>query len=133
MDASVNSKNFVLGLEENAMDSLIHGVEHFVDGGRPTDLKYTILHVFHALELFLKARLAKAHPLLIYQKPEKPINTVDFAELTGRLFQVGVKLSEENLKDLNRLRSIRNTIVFDTASRPPTGPHDDPQDLSQFV
>ncbi|HAK88259.1 MAG: hypothetical protein A2X55_08190 [Nitrospirae bacterium GWB2_47_37] len=29
-------------------------------------LKFTIMHVSHAIELFLKARLAKAHPLLIY-------------------------------------------------------------------
>jgi hypothetical protein len=62
---SVNENNFALGLEQNAMDSLVNGVEHFVNSEKPTDLQYTILHMFHAVELFLKARLAKVTPQLI--------------------------------------------------------------------
>jgi len=116
---SLNDNDFVLGLEENAMDSLVHGVEHyigFIDEHNPTDLKYAILHVFHALELFLKARLAKAHPLLIYQKPEdggiadNKANTVDFKSLIGRLRNVSVDLSRQNLVDLDSLHTIRNSI-----------------------
>jgi hypothetical protein len=55
-------------LQANAMDSLVHGVEHHIHGTREYDLKYVILHVFHAVELFLKARLAKHKESLIYKK-----------------------------------------------------------------
>jgi hypothetical protein len=55
-------------LQANAMDSLVHGVEHHIHGTREYDLKYVILHVFHAVELFLKARFAKYDELLVYKK-----------------------------------------------------------------
>jgi hypothetical protein len=54
--------------QSNAMDSLVYGVEHHIHGTREYDLKYVILHVFHAVELFLKARLAKHDELLVYKK-----------------------------------------------------------------
>jgi hypothetical protein len=47
-------ENFVLGLEENAIDSLVHAVEHFLAEERPTDLKYTISISFMLLSCFLK-------------------------------------------------------------------------------
>ena len=68
MSNSVNENKFELSLEQNALDSLVHGVEHYVNEEKPTDLKYTILHVFHAVELFLKARLAKNDPSSIFKK-----------------------------------------------------------------
>lgn len=108
-----DDNDFVLGLEENAIDSLIHAVEHFIANKKPTDLKYTILQLFHALELFLKTRLAIAHPILIYQEPEKAgdnAKTVSFESLTGRLCKVGVDLSKQELEDINVLRKVRNSI-----------------------
>jgi hypothetical protein len=75
---SVNENEFVLGLEQNAMDSLVHGVEHFVNEEKPTDLRYTILHVFHAVELFLKARLAKDDPLSIFTNRRTDSKAIDF-------------------------------------------------------
>ncbi len=106
-------KDFVLSLDENAMDSLIHAVSHFL-GEKQTDLKYTILHVFHAVELYLKARLAKEHHSLIFDKPEHAASvdpkTVSFDVLVARLKAVGVMLSEDDLKDLTFLRKVRNSI-----------------------
>lgn len=105
--------DFILELEQNALDSLTHGIEHFMERKRPTDIKYSVLHVFHAVELFLKARLAKAHPLLLYQKPEVPLNkspTVDFSSLLGRLHNVGCSFSKQSLDDLTYLRQVRNSI-----------------------
>lgn len=107
MDNSVNEHDFVLGLEQNAMDSLEHGVEHFVNEEKPTDLKYTILHTFHAVELFLKARLAKVNPQLIFTRNHY---TVDYRTLIDRLENAGVNLSEQNRHDLDALRGIRNSI-----------------------
>lgn len=109
MSEQVNSDKFVLGLEQNALDSLMHGVEHFINAEKPTDLKYTILHIFHAVELFLKARLAKVEPFLIFKKP-KSDHTVDFKTLVERLCEKGITLSEQNCRDLNELRKIRNLI-----------------------
>ena len=106
---SVNENDFVLGLEQNAMDSLVHGVEHYVNEERPTDLKYTILHVFHAVELFLKARLAKDDPLSIF-KNHRDNHTVDFQQSIKRLGDIGVNLTEQNRNDLDALRMIRNSI-----------------------
>lgn len=53
----------IIGLEKNANDSLVHAVEHFVADEMPTDLKYAILHIYHAVELFLKAWLVKICPI----------------------------------------------------------------------
>ncbi|PSB56365.1 DUF3644 domain-containing protein [Chamaesiphon polymorphus] len=60
--------NLVERLQANAMDSLVHGVEHHIHGSREYDHKYVVLHVFHAVELFLKARLAKHDESLVYKK-----------------------------------------------------------------
>ncbi len=57
-------RNLSDGLIENAKDSFTLGAEFFVQKGRKTYLKHTVLNLFHATELFLKARLAKVHPIL---------------------------------------------------------------------
>jgi hypothetical protein len=105
-------ENFVLGLEENAIDSLVHAVEHFLAEERPTDLKYTILHIFHAIELFLKARLAMFDSELIYEKPKKDgtRHTIRFGQLKELLCKQGVVLSEQDEKNLAYLQEIRNSI-----------------------
>ena len=106
---------FSLNLETNALDSLIHAIEHyqwFLEEEQDRDLKYVVLHTFHALELFLKTRLAQDHPLLIYDRPEEKIEgarTVDFGKLQRRLMNVGVDLTEYE-KPLNSLRRTRNDI-----------------------
>lgn len=109
MSNSLNENDFVLGLEQNALDSLVHGVEHYVNEERPTDLKYTILHVFHAVELFLKARLAKNDPLSIFKK-RRNNHTVGFQEAIELLNDLGVNISEQYQNDLNVLHQIRNSI-----------------------
>jgi hypothetical protein len=109
LSSSLNENDFVLDLEQNAMDSLVHGVEHYVNEERPTDLKYTILHVFHAVELFLKARLAKNDPLSIFKK-RRNNHTVGFQEAIELLNDLGVNISEQNQNDLNALHRIRNSI-----------------------
>jgi hypothetical protein len=105
-------ESFVLGLEANAIDSLVHAVEHFLADERPTDLKYTVLHIFHAVELFLKARLATFCSELIYEKPRKDgkRHTVKFRQLKKRLSEQGVVLSEQDRKNLDYLQEIRNSI-----------------------
>lgn len=105
--------DFVLDIEKNAFSSLTHGIEHFIESDTTDNLKFAIIHVFHAVELFLKARLAKEHPLLIFTKPECEIDedshTVRFDVLLGRLRNVGVNLGDF-VPDLAALRRVRNSI-----------------------
>ncbi len=128
VDAESKEDDFVLGLEENALSSLIHGISHYLEYLEVPDdeepdikkewvngsVKFAIIHIFHSVELFLKARLAKAHPLLIYSKPEKKLDdnayTVEFGSLLGRLNNVGVILTKEERDDLDALRKTRNSI-----------------------
>jgi hypothetical protein len=83
-EAASNQQRLVVKLEENAMDSLVHGVEHHLYGRRKTDWKYVILHIFHAVELFLKARLAKHDKALIYRKNGNTVNSDEAIDLLVR-------------------------------------------------
>lgn len=109
-----SDNDFVVDIEQNAMSSLSHGVEHFVDKETAENLKFAVIHVFHAVELFLKARLAKEHYLLIYTKPECSIDsdahTVSFDAMIGRLNNIGLEFTRDELNDLKMLRRFRNTI-----------------------
>jgi hypothetical protein len=109
--------DFVLELEENALDSLKHAVIHFTEEDEDTFLKYVVLHTVHAVELFLKARLAKDHPLLIYDRPENAPRrstddyvTVGWDKLLQRLDRVGVRMSQPEQNALDTLRKARNRI-----------------------
>lgn len=117
----------VITLEENAMDSLVHGIEHHLYGKRKSDWKYVILHVFHSIELFLKARLAKYDATLIYTN-RKDGHTVNCDEAVNRLAnEVNIPLDgyverQSNNKkykltgELGKLRRARNDIEHKEAS-----------------
>jgi hypothetical protein len=64
-------------LQANAMDSLIHGVEHYIHGIREYDGKYVVLHIFHAVELLFKARLAMYDETLIHKKNSQKTLGID--------------------------------------------------------
>lgn len=128
-DTSEQQK-LVIKLEENAMDSLVHGIEHHLYGKRKSDFKYVILHIFHAVELFLKARLAKHDIKLIYINPKSEY-TVNCAEAIRRLVdEVNIPLNnylkpEKNGKqktksqlagELGELQCARNNIEHKEAS-----------------
>lgn len=108
--------DFSFTLEQNADDSLQHGVDHFLlSKVTPRDLKATIIHVFHAIELFMKAALARIHPTLIYSRfDDGPIrdnaHTVGFEKLVWRLQNFGIALSEADLEHLKALQDLRNSI-----------------------
>jgi hypothetical protein len=111
----VKNDEFVMELEENAIDSLAHAIDHYRDfaGYQKSHLKFSILSLFHSIELFLKARLAKAHPILIYEKPESTnlqnAHTVNFKTLCDRLTNTGVDLKTYKA-NLENLQLIRNQI-----------------------
>lgn len=109
--------DFEMDLEENAFDSLQVAVNFFLvakNGDDSGNLKYSILLSVHSVELFLKARLAKAHYSLIFEKPEdcnRPdARTVDYRSLKARLKSVGVNLNDFDLTTLDQLKRHRNQI-----------------------
>ncbi len=109
--------DFEMDLEENAFDSLEVAVNFFLvakNGEDSGNLKYSILLSVHSVELFLKARLAKAHYSLIFEKPEdcnRPdAKTVDYRSLKARLKSIGVNLNDSDVNTLDQLKRHRNHI-----------------------
>jgi rRNA maturation protein Nop10 len=102
-------------LFENAVDSLQHGIAHYlVRSEHPTAIKHAVLTIYHAIELFLKERLAQVHPLLIYRTIDRPITddsvTVGLEEALGRLSNVGCGLEPAQAKTVRELQRRRNRI-----------------------
>ena len=58
----------------NALDSLEFGIRVYLFGEYETAHKHAILNVFHSIELFLKEKLYRIHPILIYKNIDNLIN-----------------------------------------------------------
>lgn len=106
--------NFAFQLEANAKDSLRHGIEHFLDGQYASNLKQAILLVFHSVELFLKARLAKEHKTLIFEKPEtgdsKDAFTVGLNIAIARLKVANITVESDAVDAFKHLQRVRNRL-----------------------
>jgi hypothetical protein len=75
-------------------------------------LKFGIVGLTQAIELFLKARLAAEHQLLVYNNIDNPGRiTVSFHRALERLVACGVTLDPEDLRRLKGAHVIRNDIV----------------------
>jgi len=96
-------------LFENGVDSLKHGIEHFIK----SEYKYAILHIFHAIELLLKDALRKIHPVLIYKDIDKKVKeeslTVGFDSLIIRLENFEL-IQRAEIASLKKLQEYRNRI-----------------------
>jgi predicted RNA-binding Zn-ribbon protein involved in translation (DUF1610 family) len=106
-------KSIKFSLKQNAIDSLVHGIEHFVNSNEPSDFKYAILHIAQSVELFLKERLAQEHFLLIYSKPEYCKNdskTVTLEESLGRLEASQIKIDSQAVHSFKEIQKLRNQI-----------------------
>jgi hypothetical protein len=67
-------------LFENAIDSIIHGIEHLelaIKSGDKKDFKYSLLHLFQGAELLLKEVLVLISPVLIFDKNSLYKNCAD--------------------------------------------------------
>ena len=106
--------SLALTLEANALDFLVDGLERFRQRCKATDLKYAILQVSQAIELFLKARLAKEHPLLVFKDPAKSgadLPTVGVSDALRRLQAAGVSLTARDTSDVVALSHLRNRLL----------------------
>lgn len=122
---SGRAEEITIELLDNAKSSLIHGIQHYLAFRKTEateDIKFAIIHVFHAVELFLKARLAQAHPMLVFTKPEcaedDDPHTVQFEVLVRRLKCAEVSLSGADFSALDGLRKVRNQIEHHRIKKP---------------
>lgn len=101
-------------LLENAVDSLEQGIRVFLFGEYDTAPKHAILNVFHCIELLLKERLAREHPLLIWKYIDRRVTedsqTVGFEETLSRFSNLAIEIGRSELEVLRDLRRRRNRI-----------------------
>ena len=99
---------------ENALDSLQMGVEHYLDQTLETANKWAILAMFHAIDLLLKERLYREHPLLIYKSIDQPVGddslTVGLRETLVRFANLDIAIQDKHHKVLLDLQKRRNRI-----------------------
>ena len=99
---------------ENALDSLQIGMEHFHRGPAYSTRKHAILTIFHAIELLLKERLRRAHPLFIYRDISKKTTansqTVGPDEAIARFENLDVEMAAWEKKTIKDIQVIRNRI-----------------------
>jgi thiamine phosphate synthase YjbQ (UPF0047 family) len=99
---------------ENALDSLRMAVGHYRDQELETADKWAILEMFHTVELLLKERLFREHPLFIYknidQKIEDDSLTVGLREILVRFTNLGIDIPEQYQRILKDLQKRRNRI-----------------------
>jgi hypothetical protein len=115
INTSPEQKQIKINLEKNAESSLIHGVEHFLKyqkEKKDIDMKFAIIHIFHAIELYLKARLAQEHFTLIFKEIDRNIdvkrNTVSVDVAIQRLRNAKVDVGDTDC--VISLKDERNNI-----------------------
>lgn len=98
----------------NAIDSLRIGIEHFLKEPGYPSRKHSILTLFHGIEMFLKERLYRTNPILIYRNIDTPISddslTVNIKEALSRLENLGLGLPKRQQQTIERLQRKRNRI-----------------------
>jgi hypothetical protein len=111
MPLIISAPRLTLRLLENATDCLIEGCERFARQLTERDLRFSLLQISQAFELFLKARLAKEHRLLVFVDPGKTggdARTVDARTAAERLRAAGVPL--DGIPELEPLLRLRNRL-----------------------
>lgn len=106
-------KHIEFSLKENAIDSLIHGIEHYLKSDEQKDLKYAVLHIAQAVELFLKERLSREHFLLVFSKLEKAneqSKTITIDECILRLIAAKIDIDPDTSKAFRKLQEYRSQI-----------------------
>ena len=108
-------------LLENAYDYLNSSIEYVVRARKTNSTrmwKFALLHISFCIELFLKERLRREHPLLIYTNIDKsgPITretkTISWTSLLHRIRHVlKDSLQEIDLGRLQVAQSLRNQMV----------------------
>lgn len=102
----------------NATDSISQAIELLAwkdERDEASRLKRAVLAVAHGVELLLKERLRRVHPVLIWENVDKFPNlsarTVTVDSAVGRLVRVGgLQFRDDDLQLITSLRDTRNAI-----------------------
>jgi hypothetical protein len=89
----------------SAFETLEHGLWHFFRSDTTTDMKFAILHIDQAVELFLKERVRKGGKS-IYKNPKETISIWD----AYRILEQELNCTISERPDLELLHEERNTI-----------------------
>lgn len=91
-------------LLRSGLEVLDHGLWHFFRSDTSTDMKFALLHVDQAIELFLKEKV-RASGKTIYKNPKETISMYGAYEA---LKELGIQIPEK--PDLELLHEERNNI-----------------------
>jgi hypothetical protein len=104
----------------NGLDYLRSVVDHLTGEPDARDLKYAVLHLQAATEVLLKARLQREHWSLVLKEPGRAdrakfdkgeFESCSTTEAVTRLRGiVGVKISEKDTKEIDKLAKTRNAL-----------------------
>jgi HEPN domain-containing protein len=92
-------------LLRSAMETLDHGLWHFLRSETSTDMKFALLHVDQAIELLLKEKVRSAGKS-IYKNPKETISIWGAYDILEK--ELGCKIPEK--ADLELLHEERNNI-----------------------
>ena len=101
-------------LLRSAMETLDHGLWHFLRSETSTDMKFALLHVDQAIELLLKEKVRSAGKS-IYKNPKETISIWGAYEILEK--ELGCKIPEK--ADLELLHEERNNIQHKYANPSP--------------
>ena len=102
-----------ISLLENAYDFLEESLSNAITSEREEKRwKHAILNLVQAIELSLKEKLRREHPILVFRNVDKPRVTVDLVSALSRLKEIcKVQLSEADITAILKASGIRNKIV----------------------
>jgi HEPN domain-containing protein len=101
-------------LLRSAIETLDHGLWHFLRSETSTDMKFALLHVDQAIELLLKEKIRSAGKS-IYKNPKETISIWGAYEILEK--ELGCKIPEK--ADLELLHEERNNIQHKYANPSP--------------
>ena len=79
---------------------------------QPIQWKYATLNLVQAIELSLKEKLRREHPILIFQQIDSPKNTVNLEAALSRLQSIGkLNFSQSDMHTISKASKLRNLIV----------------------
>lgn len=102
-----------LSLLENAYDSFNESLvkAQQAEEGNLFKWKFALLHLVHTIELLLKQRLYREHPLFIYEDIDRRTRTVSLEKAVTRIQGLGVHLSEDDVLSVRKSIKARNAIM----------------------
>ena len=119
IDSSSNEADPQFSLLANSLDFIVSAAE-YASRDEQRNWKYAVLHLWHGMELLLKARLAREHWSLLFRNIDQAdqsklfdgdFKSVDSDQAHKRLTQIcSVELDPNDWKHLVRLRNRSNRI-----------------------